>query len=350
VGMQAALVEVGTLVKILVKQQEVLNKQGSALSSADYKHFNSVVDDCNDEEWLSLRDPATLSPIVERLKMFVDHELPSIPTPADQVTDVQPKTLSLLTDLLVVYDLKSTVKTSHVDTEYDYEYLTTVSACQRRVVIKGRTDKMVNYRNIPIGTFKDKNINQDIEQFDHKAQAIVEVAAALEKYRGITYQTPRQICGLLTNRIVWKLFIQMFDGTSMSYQVYETPSFCITENDGLVNVNVAALLAYYLLNLRELEAAVDGYVSSKAQRSKRKYDDLIDNLPTDFGNDDGDQDDQYRDNTSPAKHGEKSPGYESGGHVIGLANLALLESSKQSKHFRREFELLSKLLPVRLVE
>jgi len=105
------------------------------------------------------------------------------------------------------------------------------------------------------------------------------------------------------------------------------------------------------MSLSELEAAVDEYISTKTQRSKRNYDDLIEDNPTGTGHGDGDENNnQDSDNTSRDKHEAKSARYETGGYAMTLDNLALIKSSFQSKHYRSEFELLSKMLPVRLVE
>jgi len=165
----------------LVNQQEVQCKQGSSLSSADYNYFNPIIDNCDDEDWMSFRDPAKILPILERINTFLV-EFRSMSTPTDEVKDVQPKTLTLLIDLLVAFNLKSTVKTSRIETQYRYEYVRRVKSTEHRVVIEGMTDKTIRYNNIPIGTFEDKNTDQDLESYNHKAQAIVEVAAALEQY------------------------------------------------------------------------------------------------------------------------------------------------------------------------
>jgi hypothetical protein len=261
-------------------------KNGSSLNTRDYKNFYTILEAVEDDTWYSdiFQDSSLYPQITATISHFrVElNKLNESESKVREVEDIQPLTLQLLRDLKTIFNLQAEICTENVDTSYrtmlQYEVNEPNISIEKKVVITGESDKTINYKNVPIGTFEDNNMPDPKDKpssdfpASEKAQALAELAAASEQFFACTQLYPKSISSMLTNGSLWKCFVRNMDGSLRSF---ESEIATLADEPAVIR-----LLCFYFTTMKNLEATIDSLTSSQSSKRNRTNRYVPDPSPT----------------------------------------------------------------------
>eukprot|EP00604_Paraphysomonas_vestita_P004441 CAMPEP_0174825186 /NCGR_PEP_ID=MMETSP1107-20130205/42519_1 /TAXON_ID=36770 /ORGANISM="Paraphysomonas vestita, Strain GFlagA" /LENGTH=447 /DNA_ID=CAMNT_0016056567 /DNA_START=2100 /DNA_END=3443 /DNA_ORIENTATION=- len=244
------------------------SKDGSKLSTECVNYFKSIK-----------IEPAKIIPQPNLLFQLIKNEVMAHSTnminlrranQVDEVTYVQPNSFRFFQKICQIYlfEYQNEIELVNKTTNIGLTSYTTILACDNGEIfyVNGQTDSTLLYCGIPIATWEDKNLKLTLDSTTEIGQALVEVKANSEYFKGSIGLPPPRFTGILTNGLVWSLVIQSYSTESgkplytrtLPISIYskDETSTIITIVEENVNT-VTSLLIYHLQTIQSLIHFVD---------------------------------------------------------------------------------------------